>query len=103
MNKFLSLAAVALLAASFTVTCSEKKPAATEKPAAAKPAAVKATVATDTAKPAVAKATVAADTAKKTVTPAAVKASDTVTTPSGLKYVVEKKGTGAKPAKGTRV
>ncbi len=89
MNKFLAFAAVAVLTASVTVTCSEKKAAAGEKPAAAQPEAVKATVPTDTA--------------KKAAAPAAAKAADTVTTPSGLKYVVEKKGAGSKPAKGTRV
>ena len=83
MNKFLAVAAVALLAASFSVTCSEKKAAPAEKAEAAP----KAVTPADTAKPAVATA----------------KVSDTVTTASGLKYIVLKKGSGSKPAKGTRV
>jgi len=40
-------------------------------------------------------------TAAQTVAPKS--GSDTITTASGLKYVVERKGSGAKPAKGTRV
>jgi peptidylprolyl isomerase len=88
MNKFLTVAAVALLAASFSVTCSEKKAAPAEKAEAAKTAAApKSATPADTAKPAVATA----------------KASDTVTTASGLKYIVLKKGSGSKPAKGTNV
>jgi FKBP-type peptidyl-prolyl cis-trans isomerase len=92
MNKYLALVAAALLTASFSVTGSEKKAGGTEKVDAAKPAAPKAAAAVDTSKPAAAKP--AASAAAKT---------DTVTTASGLKYVVEKKGTGAKPAKGTKV
>ncbi len=74
MNKFLTLAAAVLMAASFSVTCSEKKATPDEKVGTTKPAAQKATA-----------------------------ASDTVTTASGLKYVVQHKGSGSKPAKGTRV
>ena len=73
MNKFLSLAAVALLTASVAVTCSEKKTAAGGKTDVSQPAAQKAAKAV------------------------------TITTASGLKYIVEKKGSGSKPAKGTKV
>jgi peptidylprolyl isomerase len=109
MNKFLALAAAAVLAASFTVTCSEKKTPAADKPEAAKPtvtdtakAAAPQAAATDAAKANTPKAAGATETAKPAA-PSAAKASDTVTTPSGLKYIVQKKGAGSKPAKGTRV
>jgi peptidylprolyl isomerase len=80
MNKLISVAAAALLAASVSVTCSEKPK---DKAEAAKQPAGQAA----TAQPAAEKAAPA----------------DTVTTPSGLKYIVVKKGSGSKPAKGTNV
>ncbi len=80
MNKFAALAAAALLAASVSVTCTEKKAKPQEKAGAAQPAAQQ--------PPAAQKAATAADT---------------VTTASGLKYFVEKKGSGPKPSKGTSV
>jgi FKBP-type peptidyl-prolyl cis-trans isomerase len=89
MKKFLALSAVALLTASVAVTCSEKKAATSEKAETAKPA-VQATTA-DQAKPA----------AQAQAAPATK--ADTITTSTGLKYVVLKKGAGAKPAKGTKV
>jgi peptidyl-prolyl cis-trans isomerase B (cyclophilin B) len=46
------------------------------------------------------KATIVGEMPEKSVAP---KASDTVTTASGLKYIVEKKGNGRKPSKGMRV
>ena len=85
MKKFLALSAVALLTASVAVTCSEKKAATSDKAEVAKPA-VQATTA-DQAKPAAAPATKV----------------DTITTSTGLKYIVLKQGSGAKPAKGTKV
>ena len=74
MNKLLAIIAVTLLTASTIIFCSGKTTPAPKKEDAAKPAARQATT-----------------------------APDTVTTTSGLKYIVEKKGNGAKPAKGALV
>jgi peptidylprolyl isomerase len=97
MKKFLALTAVALLTASVAVTCSEKKAATSEKTEAAKPAAQAAPAATATPV-----TQTAPGTAAKPAAASATKA-DTVTTSTGLKYIVVKKGSGAKPTKGTKV
>jgi FKBP-type peptidyl-prolyl cis-trans isomerase len=68
--KFLTLIAMALLTVSFYVTCSGKKTALNETTEAAKSAAKNTTA-----------------------------GLDTVTTASGIKYVVQRKGSGRKPAK----
>jgi peptidylprolyl isomerase len=79
MNKLLAAVTASLLASSFSVTCSEKTG---EKAEGAKQPAKQA----ESSQPSTSKAT-----------------TDTITTASGLKYVVLKQGSGPKPAKGTNV
>jgi FKBP-type peptidyl-prolyl cis-trans isomerase len=99
MKKFLALSAVALLTASVAVTCSEKKASTSEKAEVAKPAAQAQAAPAATAAPAT--QTAPGTLAKPAAAPATK--ADTITTSTGLKYIVLKQGSGAKPAKGTKV